>query len=79
MYTIEYSIPIDIEEIFFIVSNTAFTDKSLTHKSTGRFLYKLFRGSADWYSAKQKTITTSSIEAELLALIYTTKEMIWWH
>jgi hypothetical protein len=32
----------------------------------------------DWHSAKQKTVTTSSTEAELLALTYATKETIWW-
>ncbi len=77
-YTIEYSAPTlrDEEQIFFITSDAAFADNSLTHKSTGGFLYKLFGGPADWHSAKQKTITTSSMEAELLALTYATKEMI---
>ncbi len=36
----------------------------------------LFRGLADWYSMKQKIVTTSSTEAELLALFYTSKETI---
>ncbi len=76
-YAIEYSAPTDTEEIFFIASDTAFADDSLTRKSTGGFLYKLFRGPADWHSAKQKTVTTSSTEAELLALTYATKEIIW--
>jgi hypothetical protein len=32
----------------------------------------------DWKSTKQKTVTTSSTEAELLALSHAAKETYWW-
>jgi len=42
-------------------------------------LFKLFGGPIDWHSTKQKTVTTSSTEAELLALSHAAKETIWWN
>jgi len=79
-YAIEYSAPTpgDGQQIFFCASDAAYADDPETRKSTGGFLYKLFGGPADWHSMKQKTVTTSSTEAELLALSYATKETIWW-
>jgi hypothetical protein len=79
-YAIEYSAPTpgDEQRIFFCASDAAFADDRQTRKSTGGFLYKLFGGPVDWHSTKQKTVTTSSTEAELLALTYATKETIWW-
>jgi hypothetical protein len=38
----------------------------------------LFGGLIHWKASKQKTVTTSSTEAELLALTLTGKEYIWW-
>jgi hypothetical protein len=38
----------------------------------------LFGGAIDWRAAKQKTVTTLSTEAELLALLRTAKEAVWW-
>ena len=38
----------------------------------------LFGGAIDWRASKQKTVTTSSTEAELLALSNAASEMIWW-
>ena len=80
-YAIEYSAPMpgDGQQIFFCASDAAYADDPETRKSTGGFLYKLFGGPADWHSTKQKTVTTSSTEAELLALSYASKETIWWN
>ena len=36
----------------------------------------LFGGAIDWRASKQKTVTTSSTEAELLALSNAASEMI---
>jgi hypothetical protein len=79
-YAIEYSAPTpgDEQQIFFCASDAAFADDHQTCKSTGGFLHKLFGGPTDWHSTKQNTVTTSSTEAELLALTYATKETIWW-
>ena len=41
-------------------------------------MFKLFGGPIDWRACKQKTITTSTTEAELLALSHTTKDYLWW-
>lgn len=38
----------------------------------------LFNGAIDWKASKQKTVTTSSTEAELLAISTAAKETIWW-
>lgn len=40
----------------------------VTRKSTQGFLFHLFGGAIDWKSVKQKTVGTTSTEAELLAL-----------
>jgi hypothetical protein len=66
------------QQIFLAASDAAFADDKETRRSTGGYLFKLFGGPTDWKSAKQKTVTTSSTEAELLALTYASKETIWW-
>ena len=47
-------------------------------QSTEEFLFQLFGGSIDWKSSKQKSATTSSTEAELLALTHTAEELYAW-
>jgi hypothetical protein len=42
------------------------------------YLFKLFEGPVDWRASKQRTVTTSTTEAELLALSSAAKEAIWW-
>ena len=63
--------------MFFCASDAAFADDPQTCRSTGGYLHKLFGGPIDWHSGKQKTVTTYSTEAELLALSRTAKETIW--
>jgi Reverse transcriptase (RNA-dependent DNA polymerase) len=77
-YGIEYSAPIEgnQQQIFLCASDAAFADDHQTRKSTGGSLYMLFGGPIDWQSVKQKTVTTSRTEAELLALSYAAKETI---
>jgi hypothetical protein len=64
-------------EIFLCASDAAFADDELTRKSSDGYLFKLYGGPIDWRAAKQATVTTSSTEAELLALSRTAKEAIW--
>ena len=59
-------------------SDAAFADDLATRYSTEGYLFKLFNGPIDWRSTKQKTVTTSSTEAELLALSHAAKDVIWW-
>ena len=60
-------------EIFLYTSNTAFAD-NIDRKNTEEFLFKLFGRPIDWRASKQKTVTISITEAELLALSYITKK-----
>ena len=55
-------------------SDAAFAD-NIDRKSLDGFLFTLYRGPIDWNASKQATVTTSSIEAELLALSRTAKEV----
>ena len=38
----------------------------------------LFGGAIDWRSVKQKTVTTSTTEAELLSLSHCAGQLYWW-
>src|SRR5436309_10024052 len=42
------------------------------------YLFKLYGGPIAWKATKQPTVTTSSTEAELLALTAAAKETLWW-
>jgi hypothetical protein len=73
---IEYSVTPGNQLIY--ASDAAFADDLATRYSTEGYLLKLFNGPIDWRSTKQKTVTTSSTEAELLALSHAAKDVIWW-
>ena len=59
-----------------------FTDASFAdhqdRKSSQGLLVKMFGGAVDWKATKQKTITTSTTEAELLALSTMAGYAYWW-
>ena len=65
-----------LDDQIVYINNTAFTDDLATRYSTEGYLFKLFNEPIDWHLIKQKTVTTSSIETELLALSYTAKDII---
>ena len=65
-------------DIFLCSSDAAFADNELTRRSSDGYLFQLYGGAIDWRAARQNTVTTSSTEAELLALSRTAKEAIWW-
>jgi hypothetical protein len=90
-YAIEYSgEPISMENITYSVSDpdelakravrvssdAAFGDCPTTRQSTQGHLITLFNGPIAWLSSKQRTVTTSTTEAELLALSNTAKELL---
>lgn len=76
---IEYSVPqTTTEDALLCASDAAFAGDSITRKSTEGYLFSMFGGAIDWKSSKQKTVTTSSTEAELLALSHAAKEALWW-
>ena len=64
--------------LFTSSSDTSFADDSTTYRSTKGYLFQLFGGPIDWRYIKQKTVTTSTTEAKLLALSHTAKELLWW-
>jgi hypothetical protein len=67
----------DEGEVFTVASDAAFADNP-DRKSTQGYIMKLFGGAVDWKSGKQSTVTTSTTEAELLALSRTAQETYWW-
>ena len=68
----------DDSEHFQASSDAAFADDTKTRRSSEGYLFKLFGGPVDWRASKQRTVTTSTTEAELLALSSAAKEAIWW-
>jgi hypothetical protein len=63
------------EQLFLCASDAAFTDNVATRYSTEGYYFQLFGGPIDWRSAKQKIVTTSTIEAELYALSHTAQQL----
>jgi hypothetical protein len=51
-----------------IASNASFADNTLDQRSSQGYVIKLFGGMVAWKASKQDTVTTSTTEAELLAL-----------
>ncbi|RKK10811.1 hypothetical protein BFJ65_g14807 [Fusarium oxysporum f. sp. cepae] len=64
------------DEVLQQSSDASFADDPETRKSTQGYLMKLFSGAIMWQSSKQKTVTTSTTEAELLSLPHTARETI---
>ena len=58
-------------------SGASFADNRIDRKSSQGYMMKLFGGPIAWRANKQDTVTTSSTEAELLALSQTAKEAIY--
>jgi hypothetical protein len=76
-YAIEFSGENDAQ-IFKCVSDAAYADDTASRRSSDGFLFQLYGGAIDWRAGKQKTVTTSSTEAELLSLSTAAREVIWW-
>jgi hypothetical protein len=64
--------------IFITSSDSAFADDITTRCSSYGFCFSLFGGVIHYKAIKGTTVTTSSTEAELLALSLTAKDFIWW-
>ena len=76
---IEYSAPTtEGQPVFEAYSDSAFADDATTRRSSSGYLIKLFGGPIDWKSYKQKSVTTSTTEAELHALTHAAKEVYYW-
>ena len=69
----------EVNRIFRASSDASFANDLQTKKSTEGYLLQLFSGPVDWRARKQDTVTTSTTEAELLALSHAAKEIIAWN
>ena len=74
---IQYNSDAEPAECFTTSSNTAFGNNPDQQSSEG-YLAMLYRGPIDWWASRQKTVTTSSIEAKLLAISEAGKTLLWW-
>ena len=74
---LKYSIitPYKINQVLKVTSNASFTNNTLTCQSSQGFLISLFNGPIVWQVTRQKVVTKSTIEAELLALLYVSREV----
>ncbi len=78
-YALEYG-PVDYleEQRFRIFSDAAFADDVETRRSSNGYVFKLYSGAVDWQSSRQRSVTTSTTEAELHALSMTARMALWW-
>ena len=61
---------------FIASSNASFADDTNTRRSTINSAYILFGGIIDWKVVKQKAVTTSTTEAELLGVSAVAKDTL---
>ncbi|KAJ5736618.1 uncharacterized protein N7483_001743 [Penicillium malachiteum] len=66
----------DPSQLFKVFSDASFADNS-DRKSTSGYLFTLYGGPFDWSARKQRTVSTSTTEAELLALAAAGKQLLW--
>ncbi|KAF1922429.1 uncharacterized protein M421DRAFT_411533, partial [Didymella exigua CBS 183.55] len=59
-----------------VASDASFADNTMDRKSSQGYAIKLFGGLIAWKANKQDTVTTSTTEAELLALTQVAKEAL---
>ena len=76
--SVQYNGADTYHEAFECASDAAYADDSETRKSSAGWAFKLFGAVVDWRAYKQNTVTTSSTEAELLAISSAAKETIGW-
>ena len=53
---------------FLVATDASFADNTLDRKSSQAYVMVLFGGVIGWRANKQDTVTTSTMEAELLSL-----------
>ena len=60
-----------------VASDASFADNSINRKSFQAYIIRLFGGTIGWQANKQDIVTTSTTEAELLALAQASKEALY--
>jgi hypothetical protein len=76
-YSADSALYATLKPEFRCLTDAAFGDDIDTRKSTEGYLFKLFRGLIEWKSMRQKLVTKSSTEAELVALLHASTEVYW--
>jgi hypothetical protein len=76
--SLEYGGTASLAPIFQAASDAAFADDERTRRSTEGMALMLFGGIFDWLSRLQSTVTTSTTEAELLAVAHLMSWILWW-
>lgn len=76
-YSASAPLPKQYAQCFMTASDAAFADLPGRQSSEG-YLATLYNGPIDWRASKQKTVTTSSTEAEFLAISEAGKTLQWW-
>jgi hypothetical protein len=74
---LEFDGNISTKKVFLTWSDATFADDKIIRYSSNGFCLQLYGGMIHYKAIKQRTVTTPSIEAELLALTATAKEFIW--
>lgn len=75
---IEYSPTASPDHPTFVCASDASYADNIGRKSSEGYIAYLFNGPIDWTARKQKTVTTSTTEAELLAISSASKHVMWW-
>jgi hypothetical protein len=70
----DYALQLGGGDTFNVASDASFGDNTLDRKSSQAYVMTLFGGIIGWQANKQNTVTTSTTEAELLALSQACKE-----
>ncbi|GME33808.1 Reverse transcriptase RNA-dependent DNA polymerase, partial [Neofusicoccum parvum] len=68
----------DQTNLFTISSDASYANDIETRRSHQGTVMALFGAAVDWKASKQPTVTTSTTEAELLALSEAAKQCFWW-
>jgi hypothetical protein len=66
------------KSLFYGALDAAFADDVETRQSSYGYLFKLYGMPVDWKATRQRSVTKSTTEAELIALSATGGEMEWW-
>jgi hypothetical protein len=66
------------KSLFYGASDAAFADEVEGRRSSHGYLFKLYGMPIDWKATRQRSVTKSTTEAELIALSATGGEMEWW-
>jgi hypothetical protein len=69
-YALEYGGAMEGQRLFMAASDALYADDVSTRYSTEGYVFQLFRSIINYKCIKQSTITTSTTEAELLALAH---------